>query len=867
MHADHYAIIIGLKSYPRLGDPPPSNLEGPENDAALVAGWLTDPAGGALPATNVKLIVSRDWKSPPDPAPTPDQINEAFLWLDGLADASQKAGKGRKVGARIYLYVSGHGCAPKPRQGCLLTGNAAINTITSNICPIEWVDWLQSANYFREYVLWQDCCTDRQIFTVPSAAPLKPLFGSNPAGAAYVAVAAPYGLRAVEKPVPEDAGQWHGVFTWSLVQGLRGAAADVNGTVTSQSLTNWLRHAQFEWLDDADRNTVGVATEPDLVDGDPLTFGTGMSPVMFDVTLRIPEASSAIMTRVWSGSPPALVKRIAVGADGTVIKLGPGLYLADTDTGVRHGFSVARTSAFDLTDRGPLVVERQGPFAVTIDPGDPAADIILFDSRLDVVDRNAGKREQPALQAGLYKMRIRVGRKVVEQVVLLDRDWPPAEGSPAAAGRGAEAPANAQIPPMPQIISAAPLPGTRMGMADQADAIRNVPRTANGRDDAAEILIASRVFSSDGGAPNDKGWRNISLNKPTQEFVAGLSQGGLTATTKDPIVVSDATIPPGNYEIHFDVGDGAQLSHSLVAPPGGWRMETYFLRYGPSPKPALTLLMRRIGAPWGTDEDVTMQKALVALADERPVGEGELIEQLVDKFDNPLAMIVGAHLLLIAAEQNSSPAPARLNGIVTRLRSVVGDNHPDVQSLSRLCPDASLRAVGPIIAPPMFERSWRILIRESFEHPELIPVDLWRRVNANLPYPPYLCWATDAAIQRAYLAAQAQKIKALNDGAATAPPPQIPSWTGEILGGVGAWIGAGVDRLIRRQGTTAAPADLGDAIARIDAIRARLHANAARIGIPAAALDVLRELQGLTATPQADATSPASSEPTARLHL
>lgn len=163
MHSDHFAIVIGLRSYPRLGDPPPSNLEGPENDAKLVAEWLADPAGGALPDANVRTIVSSGWKSPPDAAPTADQINEAFLWLDGLADASQKAGKGRRVGVRLYIYVSGHGCAPKPRQGCLLTGNAALNTITSNICPIEWIDWLQGANYFREFVLWQDCCTDRQF--------------------------------------------------------------------------------------------------------------------------------------------------------------------------------------------------------------------------------------------------------------------------------------------------------------------------------------------------------------------------------------------------------------------------------------------------------------------------------------------------------------------------------------------------------------------------------------------------------------------------------------------------------------------------------------------------------------------------------
>ena len=853
MHSDHFAIVVGLRSYPRLGDPPPSNLEGPENDAKLVAEWLADPAGGALPDANVRTIVSSGWKSPPDAAPTADQINEAFLWLDGLADASQKAGKGRRVGGRLYIYVSGHGCAPKPRQGCLLTGNAALNTITSNICPIEWIDWLQGANYFREFVLWQDCCTDRQIFTVPSAAPLKPLFGSNPAGPAFIALAAPYGLRAVEKPVPDDGDQWHGVFTWSLVQGLRGAAADANGTVTSHSLTNWLRHAQLGWLDDTDRNTVGVASEPDLVDADPLTFGTGLSPMLFDVTLRIANAPAPVMTRIWSGSPPAVVKQIAVDADGVAMKLRPGLYLADTDTGLRHGFLVMRSGTIDLTDTGPPVGAHPGPCALRIDPGDAAADIILFDGNLDVVDRNTGKRELPALRPGLYKMRIRVGRKLVEQVILLDRDWPPV--APPAAGPVA-APANLPLPPLPQIISAAPLPGTRMANGEQANVVRSALQTADAQH-AAEILIASRLFSGE-GAPGDTGWRAVSLNTPAQAIVVDLTGDAiLAAADADPIAVRNVVVPPGNYEVHFEIDGGARLGLNLVVPPGGWRMESYFLRYGSGARPALTLLMRRIGAPWGTDADLTMQKALVALADERPVGNGELIEQLLGTSDNPLAMIVGAHLLLIAGEKTGSPVPARLNEIVTRLRGIVGDDHPDVQSLSRLCPDVTLRAVGPIVAAPMFERSWRILIRESFEHPELIPVALWRRANASLPYPPYLCWATDAAVQSAYLAAQARQIESLKETAVVAAPP-APSWAGAVLGHLRSWVGVGLDTIMRRHEGIVTPADVGEAIVRVDAIRRRMNANAVRIGIPAAALEALKELQQ-NAAPRSDTEKPAAA--------
>src|SRR5438552_825981 len=126
MHDDHYAVVIGLSRYPNLGDPPPADLEGPENDADAVAKWLTDPGPGGLPPANVKILKSRGYNAPPDAAPTRDIIaRDAFLWLDQLAKNNQQQGKRRTVGTRLYLYASGHGFSPRYRQGCLLAGDAA----------------------------------------------------------------------------------------------------------------------------------------------------------------------------------------------------------------------------------------------------------------------------------------------------------------------------------------------------------------------------------------------------------------------------------------------------------------------------------------------------------------------------------------------------------------------------------------------------------------------------------------------------------------------------------------------------------------------------------------------------------------------
>jgi hypothetical protein len=77
--SDHYAIVIGLSAYPKLGDPPGANLKGPENDADAVYEWLTNPEEGGLPAENVKRVCSRDYQASPNGAPGPDALNEVFL--------------------------------------------------------------------------------------------------------------------------------------------------------------------------------------------------------------------------------------------------------------------------------------------------------------------------------------------------------------------------------------------------------------------------------------------------------------------------------------------------------------------------------------------------------------------------------------------------------------------------------------------------------------------------------------------------------------------------------------------------------------------------------------------------------------------
>ena len=753
MKTDHFAIVIGLSSYPNLGDPPPDNLQGPENDADAIAAWLTDPKGGGVPSGNIAIIRSRDLQSPPKAEPTRDQLEATFLWLDKLAAENQSAGKGRKVGTRLYFYVSGHGFSPRFRDGCLLAGNVAERQFSANISPSAWLDWFRDADYFGEYVLWMDCCMDRQVLSPPTAPPLT-FMGGGGAGKTFIAFAASRPLKAAEKEIPPGSGRWHGVFTWNLLQGLQGAAVNQFGLVTAGSLADWLRQAQLGWLDAIDRNGASVAKEPAIVEkDDSIVFAAGVAPLKFDVTLRVSGATSPIDIRLWSGSPPIPSSSIMIAPGGTTVQLTPGLYLAE-GPGLRHGFAVTRSMILNLDERGEPVKQSVGKFTLSVDPSDASADITLFRDRFDVIMGSKAQLVCPFLDFGLYECRITIGRQIAEKVILLDRDWPPSASAPSFEATADGAAAADVLPRLPQITSAAPLPGTR-ATHEYHQAAAAIPNYDIDIGKGAELMIMARWFSSGAEAPPRRmPWEGVRVLDASGAVVADLTEQGRHDSVSDPVGACAISLVPGAYELHFPypLGSDTRFAQSLILPSGGWRVEAYVLydARDAGARPSVSLLMRKAEASWGTDDDVQLQKALVALADERSIKNSLSSDPLLGKFLNPLAGIVGAHLLLLS-ENNGGPGLSQLNEIVAKLRAMVGTEHPDVEALSLRCPNPSLHRRAPIGAPPMFERSWELLLDASQDHPELISPTLWKKVHVRAAVPPYLVWCPDEAVQASYL--------------------------------------------------------------------------------------------------------------------
>ena len=261
------ALIVGIKTYPELGD-----LEGPERDARAFRDWVVDSKGGGVPAKNVKLILSSDFAPAAiatNALPTVIEVQRALEDFQELAQKSQDAGTGRRVGRRLYLYLAGHGFSPEANETALLMANAARSRAGAIYHTLGTYNagWFYRAGYFDEIFLFMDCC--REICSAPSLN--KPwadeVDGTAPDRCRYFyGFGTKWSRLSRERPMPPD-NAVRGVFTTALLKGLNGAAADPadpSGVITAESLEAYLFTYMKEFLAPDDLKNADVPKEPDV---------------------------------------------------------------------------------------------------------------------------------------------------------------------------------------------------------------------------------------------------------------------------------------------------------------------------------------------------------------------------------------------------------------------------------------------------------------------------------------------------------------------------------------------------------------------------------------------------------------------------
>ena len=770
MAADDYAIVVGITKYPGLGISPedPADLKGSERDALEVANWLKAKDGGDLPddRDHINLICTSDFQSEPTATkgePQQQRLRDAF---DALVQAGKEKPRASRddpmLGRRLYIYMSGHGFSPSRYRGALYVANATPDNGWHSYAS-GWLEWFQDNFYFKEYVLWMDCCMDREFGIDPENIMKKTArFGRM--GGTFIAFAAPRQFKTVERPIKAKNGEIHGIFTWALLEGLKGGAVDSEGQITGRSLADYLLNGMSAYLTEDDLKNPTVAREPEVVKADrALIFATGRQKPSTSVTLTFPADAIGKQATLWGGLP--IVSNSFPVQPEVNRKLENGLYVvAVPELRLRHGFEVTgpQSHLVRVSGKGAPVApaEPDDNFVLSVNPNQPTAEIFLIDQTLR---KQAQSRRilTAGFPFGVYKLKMRVGHAVTEAVILLDQDLDFStlqqdfEGSPALADPLADLSMVSAA-----VNSAAPLPGT--GLTHEAHS--NVLDTWKsglpiaGSSDAgrpppgAEIRLMARIWNGQQATFGQvRPWHGTELLDSADQVVRALKDLPEQTADGDPYVEDQVPVVPGTYFLRYRHERDRTLEGALTVPEG-WTVELFLLALATGKTGAgirfnrMTVLMRRVG---DRRRDValeqTLESARIAMVNERRVLNRELEEILVRKFQNPIAGILGGHLLL--QEERRRPSPSSklnlLDEVIANLRAMVGDRHPDVEALSLSCPTASLRANKPFRQPPLFARSWDLIVEASQTHPELLPIELWKRVRAVIPVSGYFVWGCD----------------------------------------------------------------------------------------------------------------------------
>lgn len=744
---DH-AILIGIGNYPAFGeDDSPARLDGPVNDVMAIETWLRDPQGGAFTDKDVIHVILSDnaAETAIKAKPTVGELEQVLVDIADLAEANRAAGKDMRVGDRLYLFMAGHGFSPERNSGCLFTANAT-RRFNAHIHATGWLNWLQDGAYFHEFVLWMDCCMDRMA-SGPVRDPLMNVIDARiPPRASFIAFAAQRPLKAVEHAMDADEGKVHGVFTWALLQGLRGAAADENGRVTGRSLADWLRNAQSALMTEAQRNNNEVALDPEIIQEDSgLIFRRGIAPLRYRVTLDFPSEAHGHAASLWSGVPPAARQ---VSADTHEQRLTPGLYLVQVpDLELSQGFEVLGDLLVEVRENGPPACPPSAGtiFRLDIDPGNLSTEIFVIDQRLSLVDRDGGRLSAP-LPFGLFKIKTRLGRGISQRVILLDRDT--SIGDPASVTRGPS--------------SVVPLPGTTSSVnahtEARADAINASSRQAGGADaGAAALMLMVRAWSAPGTSLSQSTpWRGVSIVDAHGVTVLDGERDTQQHRAEDPYAVASVQLAPGNYFLRQKLNDGDIIEQSLLLCKG-WRLEVYLLRRGMpgknvlSARPRVSLLMRAMeqGACTAAAEDSLAESLRLALADERRILNAELENLLTRPLNNPVVGLTGGHLLLLERQRDPHRDISNLDIIVAQCQPQLGAAHPDWVALALQCKADLVPPVTVLDGLPMFARSWPMLVRAAHEGRIDLPAAMWERVQAMSSLPPFMAWSIDDGVRRA----------------------------------------------------------------------------------------------------------------------
>jgi hypothetical protein len=237
LNEHHHAVVVGINRYPALSD-----LTGARADAESFARWLERPDGGALPAANVRRVMATEeeeasFRESVLATPVREQIEDAIAACAEAARLAVRVDPSVWDEGRFYLYVAGHGLAPGGGEGALYLANAREGA-GRHLELAEYRKWCTRCAFFREVIVFADCCRTRES-TVRALAPTLDEC-RNPLVDRQSTWVIGYGSGLGDPTYENDA---RGYFTAALLEGFENAKADEAGAVTAATLGPYVKTA------------------------------------------------------------------------------------------------------------------------------------------------------------------------------------------------------------------------------------------------------------------------------------------------------------------------------------------------------------------------------------------------------------------------------------------------------------------------------------------------------------------------------------------------------------------------------------------------------------------------------------------------
>jgi tetratricopeptide (TPR) repeat protein/uncharacterized caspase-like protein len=221
-----WAVVVGVSNYKNL--PADKQLQFAHRDAQAFAAFLRSPQGGGFPSTHIRVLVNQD--------ATLSALRTALgTWLARSAEKDDV----------VYIFFAGHGVVEGERDGYLVAHDSDPQNLYATALSVAELDRLVGERLrARTVVLIADACHSGNIGWTSRATAEQVLIGRylDEVGKAGRGVFRLLGSRADENSYEDRRwGGGHGVFTYHLLEGLKGKAdQDKDGFVRATEALDYL---------------------------------------------------------------------------------------------------------------------------------------------------------------------------------------------------------------------------------------------------------------------------------------------------------------------------------------------------------------------------------------------------------------------------------------------------------------------------------------------------------------------------------------------------------------------------------------------------------------------------------------------------